>query len=173
MGWTADRVEMLKTLVAEGRSYSIIAGLIGGVSRNACIGKALRIGISNGKGRGGDNYVGNLEPKPPKQKRRDGSATRIYLSKQTGSRPTMIVDKYVEPAPLIDIPVAQRKQLIELTSKTCHWPVGDPTEPDFYFCGGDTDLPSQYCAYHYHISVVAPTARRAGKQWIPNRSSRR
>jgi GcrA cell cycle regulator len=166
MGWTAERVDMLRTLVAEGRSYSIIAGLIGGVSRNACIGKALRMGISNGKGRGGDNYAGDLEPKPPKQKRTP--TARVYLSKMTGSRPATIIDGYIEPPVLIDIPVGQRKQLIELTNNTCHWPVGDPTEADFYFCGGGTDLPSRYCAYHHHISIVAPSARRVGYLWKGN-----
>ena len=75
------------------------------------------------------------------------------------SRPSMrgntalAYDYEVEPEPeLIEIPVEQRKTLLQLTEKTCRWPIGDPGSAEFFFCGGETanDLP--YCAYHSRVA---------------------
>ena len=65
---------------------------------------------------------------------------------------------------LIEIPVEQRKTLLQLTEKTCRWPVGDPGSTDFFFCGGDTvnDLP--YCSYHSRVAYQPASDRRRDKR---------
>ena len=73
-----------------------------------------------------------------------------------------------EPEPeLIEIPVEQRKTLLQLNEKTCHWPVGDPGSTDFFFCGGDTanDLP--YCSFHSPRSLSADQRSPARQAAVP------
>jgi GcrA cell cycle regulator len=47
MSWTDERVEVLKKMWGEGQSASVIAKELGGVTRNAVIGKVHRLGLSN------------------------------------------------------------------------------------------------------------------------------
>ena len=74
-------------------------------------------------------------------------------------------DYDAEPEPeLIEIPVEQRKTLLELTEKTCRWPIGDPGGGEFYFCGGEAanDLP--YCTHHSRIAYQPANDRRRDKR---------
>jgi GcrA cell cycle regulator len=76
-------------------------------------------------------------------------------------------DYDAEPEPeMIEIPVEQRKTLLQLTEKTCHWPIGDPGSGggDFYFCGGEAapDLP--YCTHHSRIAYQPASDRRRDKR---------
>ena len=56
--------------------------------------------------------------------------------------------------------VAQRRSLLELTENTCRWPIGDPGNPDFFFCGGQTISSLPYCAFHARLAYQPPNARR-------------
>ena len=70
-----------------------------------------------------------------------------------------------EPEPeLVEIPVEQRKTLLQLSDKTCRWPVGDPGSPDFYFCGGDTANELPYCACHSRVAYQPAVDRRREKR---------
>ncbi len=75
-------------------------------------------------------------------------------------------DYEVEAEPeLIEIPLEQRKTLLQLTEKTCHWPVGDPGSPDFFFCGGESANDQPYCSFHAPRGLPAgqrPPPRQAG-----------
>ena len=58
------------------------------------------------------------------------------------------------------IPLGQRRSLLELTENTCRWPIGDPGNPDFFFCGGQTISSLPYCAFHARLAYQPPNARR-------------
>ena len=71
----------------------------------------------------------------------------------------------VEPEPeLIEIPVEQRKTLLQLTEKTCRWPVGDPGSTEFFFCGGENANEQPYCTYHARVAYQPMTDRRRDKR---------
>ncbi len=91
------------------------------------------------------------------------------------SRPTMrgntalAYDYQEEHEPeLIEIPIEQRKTLLQLTDKTCHWPVGDPGSGEFYFCGGESANDQPYCAYHARVAYQPPSDRRRDKRPFRN-----
>ena len=112
--WTDERVELLKKLWADGLSASQIAGELGGITRNAVIGKVHRLGLSG-----------------------------------RAKAPSSSVPRQRKPrAPL------------ELNDEKCHWPIGDPGQPDFFFCGGKTNAGTPYCGYHGRVAYQPPQARR-------------
>ena len=158
MTWTDERVEMLKKLWADGLSASQIAAELGGITRNAVIGKVHRLGLS-----GRAKSPSSAAPRPRKP--------RVHSHMLRVSRPsirgnTALAHAYeldVEPEPeLLDnvIPLGQRRTLLELTEETCRWPIGDPGQPDFFFCGGQTITGLPYCAYHSRVAYQAPHMRR-------------
>jgi GcrA cell cycle regulator len=149
--WTDERVEQLRKLHAEGLSFSQIASEIGGISRNGCIGKAGRIGLAK---------RGMSPPRAPRQPRPVGvPVKRMRIDHHDGGRPKIVEETYTERPVLFEPPIEQRKSLMQLTNKTCRFPFGDPTEPDFYFCGGHTEeLP--YCAAHARIAYKPLQERR-------------
>ena len=74
-------------------------------------------------------------------------------------------DYALEPEPeLIEIPVEQRKNLLQLTDATCHWPVGDPGSSDFFFCGGESNEGSPYCNFHSRVAYQPASERRRERQ---------
>src|SRR5258708_22812915 len=136
MSWTDERVELLKKLWADGLSASQIAAELGGITRNAVIGKVHRLGLS-----GRAKSPSSSAPRPRKAR------THTHLMRV--SRPSMrgntalaqAYDFEPEPEPeLIDnvIPLGQRRTILELTEDTCRWPIGDPGSSDFFFCGVPT-----------------------------------
>ncbi|HVZ52312.1 MAG TPA: GcrA family cell cycle regulator [Pseudolabrys sp.] len=158
MGWTDERVELLKKLWADGLSASQIAAELGGISRNAVIGKVHRLGLS-----GRAKSPSSAAPRPRKA-RSSGHMLRVARPTMRGN--TALAFEYEpEPEPeLAEIPVEQRKTLLQLSEKTCHWPVGDPGSPDFYFCGGETATDLPYCSYHSRIAYQPATDRRREKR---------
>src|SRR5262249_12510974 len=158
MGWTDERVELLKKLWADGLSASQIAAELGGITRNAVIGKVHRLGLS-----GRAKSPSSASPRPRKA-RPSGHMMRVPRPSMRGN--TALAYEYeLEPEPeLIEIPVEQRKTLLQLTEKTCRWPVGDPGSAEFFFCGGDavTDMP--YCSYHSRVAYQPAADRRRGKR---------
>ena len=71
------------------------------------------------------------------------------------------LDAEAEPE-LVDnvFPMGQRRTLLELTEETCRWPIGDPGQADFFFCGGQTITSLPYCAYHSRVAYQPPNMRR-------------
>ena len=65
---------------------------------------------------------------------------------------------------LIEIPLEQRKTLLQLTEKTCHWPVGDPANVEFFFCGGEAVRGTSYCAFHFRVACQPPSDRQRDKR---------
>jgi GcrA cell cycle regulator len=74
-----------------------------------------------------------------------------------------------EPEPeMIEIPVEQRKTLLQLNEKTCRWPVGDPGGGDFFFCGGEAANEQPYCSYHCRVAYQPAHDRRREKRTFRN-----
>lgn len=136
--WTDERIEILKALYKDGLSASQIAAELGGISRNAVIGKCHRLGLT-GRPRK------SSAPKQPRAQRRASGFAR------SDNRLEPIVKTMPLPKPRVEdgaIPAAQRKTLLQLDAHTCRWPVGDPGTADFFFCGAEPQPDRRYCEAH-------------------------
>ena len=165
MSWTDERVELLKKLWLDGRSASQISGeLGGGVTRNAVIGKVHRMGLS-GRVKTSDSPVSalpRLREKPqarPSAPRMSGPSVRGNLALSMSPRPAP------QPAPRpvkeVVIPISERVTLMELKEAMCRWPLGDPAQPDFRFCGiKSPGALGPYCGYHASVAYQPAQDRR-------------
>ena len=231
MSWTDERVETLKKMWAEGQSASQIAKELGGVTRNAVIGKVHRLGLSNRVGPGGkDEDEADLAPT---------AATPPTAAAPTSAAPTPAAPPSAAPAaapratpvdamraaepvakpaaptapaatdraaserpsaapaaPAVILPIPMRKAIIpagqplppqpsaneispealasvrevekrakkltlmELTERTCKWPIGDPATEDFWFCGLQSLPGKPYCEAHVGVAFQPMSARR-------------
>ena len=159
IGWTDERVEQLKKLWADGLSASQIAAELGGITRNAVIGKVHRLGLS-----GRAKTASPAAPRP--RKVRQPHMLRVARPASRGN--TALARAYAyeyeaEPeAVAVEnvIPIGQRRTLLELNEDTCRWPVGDPANADFYFCGGKPAMGHPYCGYHARVAYQPPASRR-------------
>jgi GcrA cell cycle regulator len=158
MTWTDERVEALKKLWTDGLSASQIAAELGGITRNAVIGKVHRLGLS-----GRAKSPSSAAPRPRKAR---PHAHMLRVSRPSIRGNTALAQAYeldVELEPeLVDnvIPLGQRRTLLELNEETCRWPIGDPGHPDFFFCGGQAITGLPYCAYHSRVAYQPAHMRR-------------
>jgi GcrA cell cycle regulator len=163
MSWTDERVEMLKKLWADGLSASQIAGELGGITRNAVIGKVHRLGLS-GRAK---TPSSSSSPRPRKAR----APSHVFRSIRNAMRGNTALAAHAvaayeaeiepEPEPLENvIPIGQRCSILELTEEKCHWPIGDPGQADFFFCGGNTVIGLPYCGYHARIAYQPASDRR-------------
>jgi GcrA cell cycle regulator len=154
MSWTDDRVETLKKLWAEGLSASQIAAELGGITRNAVIGKVHRLGLS---GRA------KSTPASPRPRKPRPQILRVTRSIRGNTALAQVYEYDADPEPdVVDnvIPIGQRRTILELTEETCRWPIGDPGNSDFFFCGGQAIASLPYCAYHSRIAYQPANLRR-------------
>jgi GcrA cell cycle regulator len=132
MSWTEEKITKLKELWGSGKTASQIAEIIGGVSRNAVIGKSHRMNLSarikTRKATSNQSFE-NLDEKNTKSK-------RVRKSKFK----SLIIEKDFEPE--------NPKQLEELTDNDCKYPIGHPNEKGFYFCGRSSLKDFSYCKLH-------------------------
>jgi GcrA cell cycle regulator len=160
--WTDERVEQLKKLWNDGLSASQIAGQFGGITRNAVIGKVHRLGLS---GRAKSPTAGAARPRkaraPSQFARAARPATRGNTALATHALPFIDVEPEPEPE-LVDniIPMGQRCSILQLTEATCHWPIGDPGSPEFFYCGGKAVSGQPYCAFHCRVAYQPVQDRR-------------
>lgn len=163
-GWTDERVEWLRTLWTQGLTASQIAAELGGVTRNSVIGKAHRLGLS-----------GRLTPVATP---RAPCSPRLPRSSQFGpvgnvhrrgnlalaSPDVAHVDEVEVTAQIV--PLARYLTLAELEPSSCRWPIGDPSSPDFRFCGAPALPGESYCracarkAYQMSQRQRGPNTRR-------------
>ena len=160
--WTDDRVELLKKLWADGLSASQIAGELGGITRNAVIGKVHRLGLSGRAKAPSSSMPRQRKPRAPSMYR----APRPMMRGNTAlAMPAYDYEAEPEPELLENIiPIGQRCTLLELDNEKCHWPIGDPGQPDFFFCGGKTGAGTPYCGYHARIAYQPVTDRRRDRR---------
>lgn len=189
MSWTDERVETLKKMWSEGQSASQIAKELGGVTRNAVIGKVHRLGLSNRTtGTGPAAPVETVAPRPaapaPLIDETPSETPEVHMPQ---SRPEPVAPKPQLPARKAIIPagqplppqpsaneispealasqrevekMAKRLSLMELTERTCKWPIGDPATPDFWFCGLPVEQGKPYCEAHVGVAFQPMSARR-------------
>ena len=133
MSWTDEKVEKLKELWGKGNTASQIAEIIGGISRNAVIGKAHRLKLSakikTRTAASNQNFENSLVSKNIKLKK--GKRSKFK---------SLIIEKDFEPE--------NPKQLEELDENSCKWPIGHPDESSFYFCGRTSLKDFSYCKLH-------------------------
>ncbi|MBL4645811.1 MAG: GcrA cell cycle regulator [Rhizobiales bacterium] len=169
MAWTEERVAELSKLWAEGLSASQIAGVLGGVTRNAVIGKVHRLGLS---GRAKSPSTSSRARKPraasaSKPNTRPGSASAPKRPQTIGAT-ALAFQAEVEaavafrPRPESDvvIPLSKRATILTISEKTCKWPSGDPGGKDFHFCGNDVKESTPYCSYHCSLAYQPASERR-------------
>ena len=188
MSWTDERVEILKKLWGEGQSASQIAKELGGVTRNAVIGKVHRLGLSN-RATSSSSSKSDSKTKAPVKSISD---TKIVSNKVSASKvttanspseprsnvtnlrrqiipagqplPPQPSANEISPEALARVSEIEKKakkiSLLELTERTCKWPVGDPATEDFWFCGLPSQAGKPYCEAHVGVAFQPMSQRR-------------
>jgi GcrA cell cycle regulator len=186
MAWTDDRVETLKTMWGEGMSASQIAKELGGVTRNAVIGKVHRLGLSSrnqGKpdapeAKAAEPVAAPVEVVKPKAEKVAPEAVQPVVVEAVETKPEAAEDDSTLPAEveapggMVTIPSenqvniaeidrdAHKLSLMELTERTCKWPIGDPSRGEFYFCGHPVVAGKPYCKGHAAAAYQPMSSRR-------------
>jgi GcrA cell cycle regulator len=101
------------------------------------------------------------KPRPATQMFRAPQRPMMRGNTALAAMPSYDYDPEPEPEVIENIiPLGQRCTLLQLNDDKCHWPIGDPGQPDFYFCGGKTATSTPYCGYHGRVAYQPPAARR-------------
>ena len=133
MSWTEEKIAKLKELWGKGNTASQIAEIIGGISRNAVIGKAHRLNLSAKIKTRSTNINQNSKSYQNNNKIKVAKGRRSKFK-------SLIIEKDFEPE--------NPKTLEELDENSCKWPIGHPNEKDFYFCGRTSLKDFSYCKLH-------------------------
>jgi len=153
MSWTDERVETLKKLWQEGHSASQIAKQLGGVTRNAVIGKVHRLGLS---GRAAPSQPTRPLYKPARPSRPATSASSH--AERPAVQPSARRAEPVIARPVISQPIVPYIEepgtatVLTLGAKMCKWPIGDPSSDSFSFCGRRSDEGTPYCVEHARVA---------------------
>jgi GcrA cell cycle regulator len=166
MSWTDERIALLKRMWKEGKSAADIAkALAKGVTRNAVIGKAHRMGLS---GRPSPIKKPPSAPKkeaPRKEVLKAAPATKKAAPPVTvsGVKHNPLLREVAEPRKFEKepIPPGGGVALIDLTERMCKWPIGDPREDDFTFCGRNIRQGTPYCPDHAGMAYQSSSRTRA------------
>ena len=149
--WTETRISDLKTMWLEGKSASQIARQLGGTSRNAVIGKVHRMGLG-----------GRDRPSAPR------AVGRTHRRRVTGGQSNFVAGPRLPRPP--GAPVLSRYTGPELTAtatimtleaEQCRWPVGDPQEAAFGYCGRSRGRHGSYCDHHTSLALPERSPRRS------------
>lgn len=179
MAWTDDRVATLTKMWGEGQSASQIAKELGGVTRNAVIGKVHRLGLSNRATTGAKPAAKGKVAAKPAVKAKPAAKPKAAVP-AVPPKPVLPIRKVIIPAgqPLPPQPSAneispealasvrevekkaKKIGLMDLTERTCKWPIGDPATDEFWFCGLDAVAGKPYCEAHVGVAFQPMSARR-------------
>lgn len=168
MVWNEERVAILKKLWAEGLSASQVAVRLRGTTRNAVIAKIHRLGLA-GRGspltrrkqnRSKRSNAGNGQ----KLKAAMNQSVRFGAAKPRPKSEALFRGLHIEAEPFataeeLDIPLKERRQLMDLSDKDCRWPIGDPQMADFHFCNRNKVPGLPYCEFHARRAFQPPQRR--------------
>jgi len=165
MSWTDERVELLRQHWIEGKSASQIATLLGhGLTRNAIIGKVHRLGLAGrAKSPGASPSRPRAAPPRPgiqRPPRAEAAAPRIVRG-ATALAIAPVAEPEAEPEAYesVVLPMSLRVTIVELKEAMCRWPLGDPTSPDFRYCGSPV-ASGPYCVHHGRLAYQPAQDRR-------------
>ncbi|MGL4496538.1 MAG: GcrA family cell cycle regulator [Beijerinckiaceae bacterium] len=195
MSWTDERIDLLKKLWTDGLSASQIAAELGMVTRNAVIGKVHRLGLAGrakapavsaarpprkpvstgsvrvaGHNGGGMNgaMAGGLGGGMGRSI--NAGQTRGATALKITPQPQEEVQTWVEPLDEdVVVPMSQRVTIMELKEGLCKWPMGDPTQDAFRYCGANCDIGTPYCTYHARVAYQPPSDRRRHDRRVMSR----
>jgi len=170
MSWTDERVERLKKMWAEGLTASNIAKELGDVTRNAVIGKVHRLGLS-GRAKSTrkpvKRTVKTANAKTAKSEMKQSvtvntsttvSVGNTALKAEVLAQPSIIPQR--TPLEELVIPLHQRASILQLNEHRCKWPIGDPTDEDFHYCGRQKDPAKSYCDHHCGVAYQTQDRKR-------------
>ncbi len=188
MSWNDERVELLKKMWSEGQSASQIAKELGNVTRNAVIGKVHRLGLSNRAGAVPVKPAEKVEAAParpapkaveaaapaPEPRAEKAPVQQQAAQPQVPARPKIVPAgqplppqpsaNEISPEALASVREVEKKAkritLMELTERTCKWPIGDPATEDFWFCGLAVQPGKPYCDAHVGVAFQPMSSRR-------------
>lgn len=177
MAWTEERIALLTKYWQEGHSASQIAEALGeGLTRNAVIGKAHRLGLASRPSplKGAEAKSEDRETRPKKrpaaaaappaaEATADPSAERPTPAEAPAPEPALVRPATVAPAPRRHARLpekAKRVTLLDLNDRICKWPIGHPDEPDFHFCGKPVAPGFPYCGEHCLLAYQSQQPRR-------------
>jgi GcrA cell cycle regulator len=168
LSWTDERVTLLRQLWEDGQSASKIAAQLGGVTRNAVIGKVHRLGLSGRVIKPAED-VAAARRKPVQEVEIE---TAIAVVEAEAPEPVAILAH--RPAPDFPVPAAapepvalaasQRVTIMDLRESMCRWPIGDPTTPEFGFCGARSITGLPYCTHHAQIAYQPAAERKRDRR---------
>ncbi|GJD32913.1 hypothetical protein PMNALOAF_4193 [Methylobacterium adhaesivum] len=178
--WSDERVDLLRRLWQEGLSASRIATQLGGVTRNAVIGKIHRLGLSGRVTKGAE---GDTPRKPAREveaptgpETAAGAASDSPATETTGTvipmqSPSQASAPEVPATPAsvarmepVSLAVSSRVTIMDLRESMCRWPLGDPTSPDFHYCGDRAITGLPYCPQHAQIAYQPAAERKRDRR---------
>jgi GcrA cell cycle regulator len=183
MEWSTERIERLRSLWQDGLSASQIAEQLGGITRNAVIGKAHRLGLTGRPSPIKNRPIGLVRPRPPRRPRFEPAIQeplrpeplRPELQRPESLRPESLRHEPprmvaapppapgriepVRPVTEAESPPSPGATILTLTDRTCKWPIGDPRDADFHFCGRASADNLPYCAEHARRAYQPPARR--------------
>lgn len=161
MSWNDERVEQLRKMWMDGLSASQIAGELGnGITRNAVIGKVHRLGLS------GRVKAASSAPSRPRVQQPRTPRNNIPRRPAAGVQGNTALAFNYRPAPApkpvedVVVPMCEPVTIMELKEAMCRWPLGDPSTPEFRYCGGKSEVGVTYCPYHSRMAYQPAQDRR-------------
>jgi GcrA cell cycle regulator len=165
MSWTDERIETLAKLWLGGLSASRIAAELGsGITRNAVIGKVHRLGLS-GRAKTVTTPSPRVRTKPVQRSatpRQSGHVVRGNTALAIAEE--MIVHVAPRPIESIVVPISEPVTLVDLREAMCRWPIGDPQQPEFRFCGAKSPSGAPYCEGHRRMAYQPVQDRRRDRE---------
>ena len=169
MSWTDERVEQLRQLWLDGRSASQISAQLGhGVTRNAVIGKVHRLGLA-GRAKAPASTSAPPRPSPSQRSTPRPSGGGVRASVRGATALALVAEPALDTRPVyheedVVVPMSLRVTIIELKEAMCRWPLGDPTSPDFRYCGSPSTGAGPYCVHHGKLAYQPLQDRRRERE---------
>jgi GcrA cell cycle regulator len=168
LSWTDERVALLRRLWEDGQSASKIAAQLGGVTRNAVIGKVHRLGLA-GRVKAGEDAPAAVKPVEAEKPVAaipvpEPAPLPVVAHRPTPDFPPAAPPSAVATAEPVAIAVSQRVTIMDLRESMCRWPLGDPTTPEFRFCGARSITGLPYCTHHAEIAYQPAAERKRDRR---------